>query len=83
MNITEATTESTRTVIHNRWLNLGRREPVYDIHGKKTWGMMYSCPKCGFTTTAVESHIGQYTYCPNCGVQNLIREVTDEQTKMH
>ena len=72
MNVTEATTESVKaeTVIHNRWLNLGRREPVFDIYGKETWGTVYQCAKCGFTTTAIEDH-GCYIYCPNCGIQNI------------
>lgn len=77
MNVKDTEIVKSRTVMHRRWVNLGRREPVYDIRGKETWGVMYSCPKCGFTTTAVEDHIWQYNYCPNCGVQMFIREVTE------
>jgi len=49
------------------WVRLEREENVYDLHGVPTWGVNYMCDKCGFITTAIQDHFGQYKFCPNCG----------------
>ena len=49
------------------WVRLEREENVYDLHGVPTWGINYMCDKCGFITTAIQGHFGQYKFCPNCG----------------
>lgn len=49
------------------WMRLEREENVYDLHGVPTWGVNYMCDKCGFITTAIQDHFGQYNFCPSCG----------------
>ena len=49
------------------WMRLEREENVYDLHGVPTWGVNYMCDKCGFITTAIQDHFGQYKWCPSCG----------------
>ena len=49
------------------WVCLEREENVYDLHGVPTWGVNYMCDKCGFITTAIQDHFGQYRWCPSCG----------------
>ena len=49
------------------WVRLERKENVYDLHGVPTWGVNYMCDKCGFITTAIQDHFGQYKWCPSCG----------------
>ena len=51
------------------WVTLERDENVYDIYGVPTWGVNYMCDKCGFITTAIQDHFGQYKFCPNCGAK--------------
>ncbi len=40
---------------------------AYDIAGVKTWASKMQCDQCGFTTYAIEGHMGQYNFCPSCG----------------
>ena len=49
------------------WVRLEREENVHDLHGVPTWGVNYMCDKCGFITTAIQDHFGQYRWCPSCG----------------
>ena len=51
------------------WVRLEREENVYDLHGVPTWGVNYMCDKCGFITTAIQDHFGQYRWCPSCGAR--------------
>ena len=39
----------------------------YDKDGIKTWISVMQCDQCGFIVNAVEGHMAQYNYCPNCG----------------
>lgn len=55
-------------VRHGRWL-AGERMPMYDIKGNLSWGNWYTCNQCEFKTYAIEGHITQYRYCPNCGAK--------------
>lgn len=57
------------------WEYIERREPRWDIHGVKTWGVAYRCSKCGFIHTVIED-FGIYKYCPICGSD--MRGETDE-----
>lgn len=43
---------------------------VYDISGVKTWASRMKCDQCGFRHTAIEGHMAQYNFCPNCGSYN-------------
>ena len=54
-------------VRHGRWDVHGEPMPMHDIKGNLSWGNWYVCTGCGFATTAIEGHITQYNYCPNCG----------------
>ena len=49
------------------WLEVEVLPEVYDIEGIKTWGSEMQCDQCGFRHTAIEGHMAQYNYCPNCG----------------
>lgn len=49
------------------WLEVEVFPEVYDIEGVKTWGSEMQCDQCGFRHTAIEGHMGQYNFCPNCG----------------
>ena len=53
------------------WIEKDGREQGYDIGGIKTWYRQIICEKCGFIKTAIEGHIGQYHYCPNCGARMI------------
>ena len=55
------------------WIIKDGKEQGYDIGGIKTWYIQIVCSECGFIKTAIEGHIGQYHYCPNCGAK--IQEV--------
>lgn len=39
----------------------------YDKDGIKTLISVMQCDQCGFIVNAVEGHMAQYNYCPNCG----------------
>ena len=43
----------------------------YDKDGIKTWISVMQCDQCGFIVNAVEGHMAQYNYCPNCGAQMM------------
>jgi hypothetical protein len=32
------------------------------------------CDQCGFITYAIEGHMGQYNFCPNCGADMRTKE---------
>ena len=49
------------------WLEAEVLSEAYDIEGVKTWGSKMQCDQCGFTHTAIEGHMAQYNFCPNCG----------------
>ena len=51
------------------WIIKDGKEQGYDIGGIKTWYIQIMCDKCGFIKTAIESHTGQYHFCPNCGAR--------------
>lgn len=53
---------------HGKWVDVAKTE-MYDKTGIKTWGIVYQCNLCGFIVNAVEGHIGQYNYCPQCGAK--------------
>lgn len=52
-----------------RWIIKQGKEQGYDIAGIKTWYIQILCSECGFIKTAIEGHVGQYHYCPNCGAK--------------
>lgn len=53
------------------WVEVEVLPEVYDIEGVKTWGSKVQCDQCGFIFTAIEGHITQYNFCPNCGARML------------
>ena len=55
-------------VKHGRWVDVDRMQ-MHDLHGVLTWGNSFKCTECQFKTFAVEGHITQYKYCPNCGAK--------------
>ena len=55
-------------VRHGRWI-VGDSLPMHDIAGNLSWGNWYTCNQCEFKTYAIERHITQYNYCPNCGAR--------------
>ena len=55
-------------VRHGRWI-VGDSLPMHDIAGNLSWGNWYTCNQCEFKTYAIEHHITQYNYCPNCGAK--------------
>ena len=55
-------------VRHGHW-DVREPMPMHDIKGNLSWGHWYVCTGCGFATTAIEGHITQYRYCPNCGAK--------------
>lgn len=61
------------------WIEAEVIPEVYDIEGVKTWGSKMQCDQCGFIFTAVEGHIRQYNYCPNCGAK--MKGADDEHDK--
>lgn len=62
-------------VRHGRWI-VGEQMPMHDIKGNLSWGNWYTCNQCEFKTYAIERHITQYNYCPNCGAK-----MDEEETK--
>lgn len=59
--------DDVRENVKGRWVEVVDRTEMYDKEGVKTWGTLFQCNKCGFVLNAVEGHIGQYNFCPNCG----------------
>jgi len=49
------------------WVEVVKRTEQYDKEGRKSWAVIYQCPNCGFVLNAIENHILQYNYCPECG----------------
>lgn len=60
--------EDVAPVRHGRWI-VGDSLPMHDIAGNLSWGNWYTCNQCEFKTYAIERHITQYNYCPNCGAK--------------
>lgn len=60
--------ESAETV-QGEWIEVEVFPEVYDIEGVKTWGSEMQCDQCGFRHTAIEGHMAQYNFCPNCGAK--------------
>lgn len=55
-------------VRHGMWVDVDRMQ-IHDLHGVLTWGNSFKCTECQFKTFAVEGHMAQYRYCPNCGAR--------------
>lgn len=55
-------------VRHGMWVDVDRLQ-MHDLHGVLTWGNSFMCTECNFKTFAVEGHMSQYHYCPNCGAR--------------
>ena len=55
-------------VRHGMWVDVDRMQ-MHDLHGVLTWGNSFMCTECSFKTFAVEGHMAQYRYCPNCGAR--------------
>lgn len=51
------------------WLEVEVFPVAYDIEGVKTWASELQCEQCGFRHTAIEGHMAQYNFCPNCGAK--------------
>ena len=66
--IDNAPTADVRENVRAEWIAVVDKTEMYDKEGVKTWGTLFQCNKCGFVLNAVEGHIGQYNFCPNCGV---------------
>ena len=75
MAVENAPTIDAEPVRHGRWA-VREAMPMHDIKGNLSWGNWYVCTGCGFATTAIEGHITQYRYCPNCGAK-----MDEEETK--
>ena len=72
-------TADVRENVKGRWVEVVDRTEMYDKEGVKTWGMLFQCNQCGFVLNAVESHTGQYNYCPNCGAD--MRGEQDDESR--
>lgn len=60
-------TADVRENVRGEWVIVVDKTEMCDKEGVKTWGSLCQCNKCGFVLNAVEGHIGQYNFCPNCG----------------
>lgn len=60
-------TADVRENIRGEWIVVVDKTEIYDKEGVKTWATLFQCNQCGFVLNAVEGHIGQYNFCPNCG----------------
>lgn len=49
------------------WIEVEVFPEAYDIEGIKTWASEMQCDQCGLRHTAIEGHMTQYNFCPNCG----------------
>lgn len=65
----EQPTADVRENVRGEWIEVEVFPEVYDIEGIKTWGSEMQCDQCGFRHTAVERHMTQYNFCPNCGAE--------------
>lgn len=52
-----------------KWIEVEVFPESYDIYGNKTWSSKMQCNQCGFRHTAIEGHMAQYNFCPNCGAR--------------
>lgn len=68
--------EDVAPVRHGRWI-VGDSLPMHDIAGNLSWGNWYTCNQCEFKTYAIERHITQYNYCPNCGAKMGEEEINE------
>ena len=68
--------EDVAPVRHGMWVDVDRMQ-MHDLHGVLTWGNSFKCTECQFKTFAVEGHMSQYHYCPNCGAK-MDEEETNE-----
>lgn len=66
--IEDAPTIDAAPVRHGMWVDVDRMQ-MHDLHGVLTWGNSFKCTECQFKTFAVEGHMAQYRYCPNCGAR--------------
>lgn len=65
--------------VHGDWIEVEVFPEVYDIEGVKTWGSEMQCDQCGFRHTAIEGHMAQYNFCPNCGARMTPYKGGDEE----
>lgn len=49
------------------WIEAEVVPKAFDVNGIGTWASKMQCDQCGFITYAIEGHMGQYNFCPNCG----------------
>ena len=49
------------------WIEAEVMPKTFDVNGIETWASKMQCDQCGFITYAIEGHMGQYNFCPNCG----------------
>lgn len=63
-----------------QWEEIEVITDAHDISGVKTWASRMRCNMCGFIITAIEGHIAQYEYCPNCGAR-MVRGESREPDK--
>ena len=66
--INKIPSEDVAQVRHGMWVDVDRMQ-MHDLHGVLTWGNSFMCTECSFKTFAVEGHMSQYHYCPNCGAR--------------
>lgn len=66
-NISRVPIADVRENVRGEWVIVVDKTEMCDKEGVKTWGSLCQCNKCGFVLNAVEGHIGQYNFCPNCG----------------
>ena len=59
-------TADVKPVVRGEWIEVAVTDG-YDIEGVKTWVSVMQCSQCGFIVNAVEGHMAQYNFCPNCG----------------
>ena len=59
-------TADVKPVVKGEWIEVAVTDG-YDIEGVKTWVSVMQCTQCGFIVNAVEGHMAQYKFCPNCG----------------
>ena len=50
-----------------KWIEAEVMPKTFDVNGIETWASKMQCDQCGFITYAIEGHMGQYNFCPNCG----------------
>lgn len=73
MNVLEAPTADVRENIRGEWIEVEVFPESYNIEGVKTWSSEMQCDQCGFRHTAIEGHMAQYNFCPNCGARMEVK----------